>query len=167
VTVRQSDEEMANRINEYLKSKNSPLANEDLGKDFVEAGKKYGNHPYFLVAIIGAENSFGKNMADKYNLGSYLLTDSACAKKCPNIGFKSFREGIFGISQTLSNDMLGEGTRICDFSRGGWKVCPDSPNKAKNQYYASSLENWHTNTTKFFGELLGKELQGIESIKLN
>lgn len=52
------DSGYAKSIDEYLKSKGSPLAGQ--GIYFVAAGNKYNISPYLLVAIAGQETSFGK-----------------------------------------------------------------------------------------------------------
>lgn len=156
-------QKIIDKINSYLEK--TPI--KGTGQDFLDAGIKYNNHPYFLVAIVGAENSFGVDQADLYNIGSYKLTDSACAVKCPNIGFKSYREGIFAMSATLSNNLLGKGTRICDFSQGGWAFCSDAKEKMKGRFYARSLENWHRNVRNFLSELFEKKIEDNQIVKLN
>ena len=50
--------DLTQQIQAYLKQKGSPLA--AFAGDFVRTGQKYGLDPRFLVAISGAETSFGK-----------------------------------------------------------------------------------------------------------
>lgn len=52
-----SNEALAQRLTVYLESKNSPLA--PYGRNFVLWGTRYGVDPRFMVAIAGAETSFG------------------------------------------------------------------------------------------------------------
>lgn len=49
---------LSQQISAYLSRKGSPLA--AYSNDFVQVGQKYGLDPRFLVAISGAETSFGK-----------------------------------------------------------------------------------------------------------
>lgn len=53
-----TDAAIARNIDNYLKSKGSPLAGQ--GMFFVAAANKYNISPYLLVAISGQETSFGK-----------------------------------------------------------------------------------------------------------
>ena len=48
----------AQTLDAFLRKRGSPLAGQ--GATFVSAGKRYGVDPYLMVAIAGAESSFGK-----------------------------------------------------------------------------------------------------------
>jgi hypothetical protein len=52
--------DVAAQIDEFLKKQSSPLAG--LGNVFAAAGQKYGVDPRLVVAISGAESSFGKHL---------------------------------------------------------------------------------------------------------
>ena len=121
----------------------------------------YNIHPYFCVSVAFADTTIGKNLTTSYNLGNVGNTDS-----CPTCTpMQSWEQGIKAIAQTLANNYLGTGYRVCDFSRGGWVDCPDSPLKIKNKFYASSEKNWNRNTAWAFNWMLGKEYNSKQEIK--
>jgi hypothetical protein len=90
---------LAQQINRYLKRKGSPLAG--LGAEFVKAGRKYGVDPYLLVAISGAETSFG-------TYGPAQRIHNAWGWG-PHIEFGSWQEGIHRIARGLREGYLNEG----------------------------------------------------------
>lgn len=150
-----NEKEWATKIDAYIAKFNPKINNQGCGtitgQDWVNAGKKYGNHPYFLVAIARADTSLGKGLTNRCNLGNTGHCDS-CRK---GNRYGSFINSVSSISQTLSNQYLGKGTLSCHFSRGGWKQCPEGETINNGKFYASSLVNWDNNVNDTLAELFG------------
>lgn len=141
--------EMAGIIDGFLLEQQSPMAGQ--GRVFVDLGVKYNRHPYAVLAITGADTSFGKHLATPFNPGNVGNTDS-----CPTCGngHDSWASGIEAIFQTLTNNYLGNATKLCHLSYGGWRVCPEASTFMNGKIYASSPENWERNTNYWFSYLL-------------
>jgi len=155
------DKGQVEAINTFLKENNSPLVG--YGQQFVDIAKKYGYHPFTAVSIAYADTSLGKNLTTPFNIGNVGNSDS-----CPTCGThtKSWEQGIESIYQTLSNKYLGKATKLCHLSQGGWKDCPEGSTINGGNFYASSLANWHRNSTYAFSWLLGTPMNYQINIKL-
>ena len=143
------DQVIIDKINAYLVKHKSPLGG-NYGKFLLEMGKKYKRHPYAVVAIIQADTSLCKKLKTKFNCGNVGNTDSGAKKS-----FSSWEQGLEAVFQTLINKWLGNATKLCQLSRGGWKYCPEGEIINGGKFYASSLLNWDINTTAVFSELMG------------
>lgn len=95
-------------IKDYLVKYNSPLENS--AQDFVDAADKYGIDWKLVVSISGVESTFGKNIPGghdplytSYNgWGWGVYGDNS-------LGFKSWRDAIFTISQGLKENYVDKG----------------------------------------------------------
>jgi cell wall-associated NlpC family hydrolase len=125
----------ATQIDQYLKGKGSPLAG--YGKNFVASGRRYGVSPALLVAIAGAESSFGKIESGTNNSWGWG----------PGIDFASREAGIDTVAKGLKNGYLSQGRR--SITAIGAKYAPG--NAANDPTGLNS--NWAKNVTKFYKEL--------------
>ena len=67
------------QIDDYLRDKGSPLAGQ--GEAFVNSGRTHNVDPRLLVAIAGAETTFGLNTCAEYNAWNWFYVDtSQCSK---------------------------------------------------------------------------------------
>lgn len=133
------------------------------GQLFVDLGIKYNQHPYFILSVAFADTTCGRNLTTPFNIGNVGNTDS-----CPTCqNFASWDAGIEAVAQTLSNEYLIGGDRLCDFSGGGWTVCTDARDKMKSKLYASSQVNWGRNADWAFSWLLGENMKFDRATKLS
>ena len=132
-------------INQYLAAKRSPLAGH--GAVFIREAAAVGIDPRFLVAITGAETSFGTSgnaagIHNPFGLGPgirYPTWDAAIRAAAQNLGGPKYKgAGLFTIAQI----------------QGTW-----APGGATND--PTNLNSfWRTNVTKFFTEQGGSGVQG-------
>lgn len=95
-------------LKDYLAKYNSPL--EDSAQDFIDAADQYGLDWKLVVSISGVESTFGKFIPgghdpvySSYNgWGWGVYGDNS-------LGFKSWREAIFTISEGLKNEYVDKG----------------------------------------------------------
>jgi hypothetical protein len=86
-------------INDYLQNKNSPMVGQ--GANFMNSGQKYNLDPRLLVALAGAETSFGKNItAGRYNALNVLYNGH-------NSPFSSFQANINAAGYSITNPRNG------------------------------------------------------------
>jgi hypothetical protein len=119
----------AKQIDAYLRKQGSPLAGQ--GQRFVNAGKRHGFDPLLLVAISGAESSFGKN-AKNFNPFGWG----------PHIPFKSWGQAIDTVARGLKKGYFDEGLK--EWAPIGAGNDPTDLNS-----------NWTDNVTRFYGQLGG------------
>jgi len=85
VTPKERRDTTSSIIDRYLRKKGSPL--EGLGSVFYDEAQKRGFHPYILVAVAGAESSFGKHTRGNHNFLGWargkvgFSSDSDCIEK--------------------------------------------------------------------------------------
>jgi cell wall-associated NlpC family hydrolase len=127
----------AKQINQYLKRQGSPLAG--YGNAFVRAGRNYGVSPALLVAISGAESSFGKINSGSNNPFGWG----------PGIDFPSWQDAIQTVAKGLRNGYLNEGRTSIQAIGAKW-----APQGASNDP-TNLNSNWVTNVQKFMQELGG------------
>jgi hypothetical protein len=131
----------AAQIDAYLLSKGSPLTGS--GQAFYAAGQAYGVDPAFLVAITGAESSFGVLLyhtgADyaTYNAWNWFYADQRQASD-----FSSWAEGVTRVAQGLSGSLYYGARRY-----GVLDIAP--------VYCPEGTQNWIDNVTFFMTELGG------------
>lgn len=128
------------QIDRYLRRQKSPLAG--YGAAFVRAGRKYGVNPALMVAIAGAESSFGR-----YNSGAHNAWGWG-----PGIDFPSWQAGIEAIAKGLRQNYLGQGLRTVKQIGSKW-----APAGAANDP-TNLNSHWTSNVEKFFGQLRGGSL---------
>ena len=90
--------------------------------------------PTFLMCLGLAESGLWRNLKTPYNVWNVWNTDSGWTYDFPNA-----RSGIFWITKTLNNRILGWYTKIEELSRYGNKT---------GSIYASSPDHWHNNIVK-------------------
>ncbi|MBC7643653.1 MAG: hypothetical protein H7123_00910, partial [Thermoleophilia bacterium] len=124
-------------IDAYLGGVRSPMAGQ--GAAFITAGAQYSIDPRFMVAISGAESSFGSITCARFNGWGY---------GCPNhpYTFISWADAINTIAEGLRTNYLGEGRTTVALVQQKW-----APSNAAND--PTGLNNyWVANVTKFLVE---------------
>lgn len=148
------------RLNWGIQKYNPDISNQGCGEltaqDFYDAGIKYGNHPYFIMAIAVADSSLGKNLTNNCNLGNTGHCDS-CSK---GNQYRSYKASVNSISQTVSNKYLGHHTKSCQFAGYMRSTCP-----ASGKFYASG-QNWGRNVNIVLAQLSENKFNDHVSIKL-
>lgn len=131
---------LATELDAYLSSRGSPLAG--YGQTFVRAGRRYRLDPRLLVAIAGAETSFGTtgNAAKINNPFGWG----------PHIPFASWDEGINTVARGLRKGYLSQGLNTIQQIGGKW-----APQGASNDP-TNLNSNWAKNVSRFYAELGGK-----------
>lgn len=139
-TIPVIDANMAAHLDGYLSSKGSPLAG--LGDAFVYYGNESGVDPRLLVAISGAETSFGtygpsQTIHNPFGMG-------------PGIVYPSWQDAIAGAARNLGGSLYkGSGLYTIAQIQNRW-----APLGAGND--PSNLNsNWFVNVSKYYGELGG------------
>jgi len=95
-------------INTYLQRKRSPMAG--LGNVFVDAGIGNGADPRLIVALAGAETSFGKNITwGQYNAWNYGWNTPQNSSP-----FESWEHGIAIVTRGIADRYLGGRRRVVD-----------------------------------------------------
>lgn len=130
------DGRLAARLDEFLRSQGSPMAGS--GSLFVAAGRRHGIDPRYLVALSGAESSFGKFLFRPFNpFGWGYFT------------FSSWGEAVETVARGLERGYLAEG-RVGVFSIAE-KYAPVG---ADNDPNGTNGEEPH-NVAKFLAQLGG------------
>jgi hypothetical protein len=128
----------AAQINRYLRDKGSPLAG--YGGVFVREARKNHLDPLLLVAITGAESSFGTQVKP----GTYNPFGWG-----PHIPFKSWGDGIATVARGLRKGYFDEGLKTIAQIGSKW-----APAGAANDP-TNLNSNWSKNVGKFYTELGG------------
>ncbi len=129
----------ASQIDAYFFSKGSPLSGS--GQAFYEAGRAYGIDPAFLVAITGAESSFGALLYHSgteyatYNAWNWFYADPRYASD-----FASWSDGVIRVAQGLSGTLY--------YGAGRYGVLDIAP-----VYCPEGTQDWINNVTFFMLEL--------------
>ena len=130
----------ASRIDGYLASKASPLTG--LGAVFVSESRDAGLDPRFLVAISGAETSFGtygpsQSIHNPFGMG-------------PGLVYPSWSDAIRAAARNLAGNLYaGDGRYTIVAIQQRW-----APNGATNDPTGLN-SNWVRNVSTYFGELGG------------
>lgn len=149
---------MAKMIDEYIirNFPNSPLVG--YGSTFVAYGRQYNVDPRFVIAIAGAETSFGTRLCADYNAWNYFFEGTGCAGS----DYSSWEEAIPSVTEFIHRyisddppvkggrgyDTLSEFVYVGDTGSGG--TCPSLC------YCVSQCQHWLTNVTRFYTELGGE-----------
>jgi len=134
----------AQRIDEYLTGKGSPLAGH--GQTFVDKGRQYNIDPRLLVAIAGAESTFGKYTCSAYNAWNWF------DRGWCNSPFGSWDEGIGTVAQ---------GLRRLYFDGELDGVLRNTIPLIGEKYCGSGCTNWVNNVTLFYQTELGGDLSDL------
>ena len=131
----------AAQIDAFLAQHSSPMTGE--GAAFVEAGRQNGVDPAFLVAIAGAESSFGRFL---YSQGGDQCTYNAFnwffGPTWPQSDFSSWSDGIGRVAQGLGGSLY--------YGSGLYSVLAIAP-----RYCPDGTANWVANVTSFMIQLGG------------
>jgi hypothetical protein len=133
-------------IDRYLESKNSPLAGH--GEAFLDSGRRWNVDPRLVVAIAGAETTFGTRMCADFNAWNWFYMDTS---RCSPNAFDSWEDGIEQVTRGLKQSYLDRGrTTISAIAE---------------TYTATDRETWIGNVTLFCQELGGdlNDLTFVES----
>jgi len=128
-------------IDAFLTGHGSPMAGN--GAAFVAAGEQYGVDPTFLVAISGAETSFGQLLYSQngdectYNAFNWFFGPT-----WPQSDFSSWGDGISRVAQGLAGPLY--------YGAGLYSVDAIAP-----RYCPDGTANWVTNVTAFMTALGG------------
>ena len=132
------DEQLGSKIDTYLAGKGSPISGN--GDAFFTSGVTYNVDPRLIVAIAGAESSFGTQWAacpaSGFNAWSWFYNGN-----CHDSPFSSFADGIQTVTKFMRRSYLNKG-RI-------------SIPLIEKKYCASGCDSWVPNVTKFYTELGG------------
>jgi hypothetical protein len=131
----------AARIDDFLALRDSPMIG--TGQAFVAAGEAYGVDPAFLVAIAGAESSFGQYL---YSQNGDQCTFNAFnwfyGPTWPQSDFTSWDEAIDRVAAGLGGDLY--------FGVGLYSVGAIAP-----RYCPDGTDNWIQNVSSFMIALGG------------
>ncbi len=131
----------AAQIDDFLATQSSPMTGE--GDTFVAAGRQNGVDPAFLVAIAGAESSFGRFL---YSEGGDQCTYNAFnwfyGPTWPQSDFASWSEAIERVAQGLAGSLY-YGSGLYSVQAIAPRYCPDG------------TANWVANVTSFMIRLGG------------
>ena len=134
----------ATQIDDLLALHSSPMTGS--GAAFVAAGQKSGVDPAFLVAISGAESSFGQFL---YSEGGDQCTYNAFnwfyGATWPQSDFSSWDEAIARVAQGLGGSLY-YGSGLYSVQAIAPRYCPDG------------TANWVANVTSFMIQLGGNPL---------
>lgn len=126
-------------IDAYLRDKGSPLAGK--GAVFVREGRRNGIDPALLVAISGAESSFGTQVkAGTHNPFGWG----------PHIPFKSWDQAITTVAAGLRKGYFDEGLKTIAQIGAKW-----APSGAANDP-TNLNSNWARNVGRFYSQLGGQ-----------
>ena len=131
----------AQQIDSFLLAQGSPLAGE--GATFWAVGQQYGIDPAFLVAISGAESSFGQylysvgSQTASYNAFNWFYAPTRIAST-----FASWDQAIETVAQGLAGPLY--------YGAGRYSVASIAPT-----YCPQGTQNWIANVTAFMVALGG------------
>jgi len=129
--------QLSQQLDQFLSAKHTsaqPLAG--LGDQFVSFGQQYGVDPRLVVAISGAESSFGAHVCTQSNAWNWFWQGP-----CPNSPFESWQSGAKTVSHYMHKSYLLKGYTTIPLIGA--------------RYCASGCEHWVPNVTQFFSDLGG------------
>ena len=131
------------QIKTFLSGRSSPLAGNNL--DFLQNGVMYNVDPRLIVAIAGAESSFGTNWVNcaappnGFNAWSWFYAGNP--PNCPDFPFSSFADGINTVTKFMRRSYLNKGrTTIALIGQ---------------RYCSSGCQHWVPNVTTYYSSLGG------------
>jgi len=120
------------QIDEYLTRKNSPLAG--LGPSFASFGRDYNVDPRLIIAIAGAETTFGHHICAEKNAWNWFYRGN-----CPDSPFATYEAGLERVTRFMRLSYLNRGY--------------DSIELIRYKYCAVGCENWVSLVTAFRTEM--------------
>ena len=134
----------AARIDALLSEHASPM--QGLGATFVAEGAEHGIDPAFLVAIAGAESSFGAYLySENGDVCLYNAFNWFYGPTWPESDFSSWADAIAAVAEGLSGSLY-YGSGLYSVSAIAPRYCPEGTNE------------WIANVTAFMIELGGNPL---------
>lgn len=131
----------AAQLDAFLTQHSSPMTGS--GATFIAEGQLYGVDPVFLVAISGAESSFGKLLySENGDQCTYNAFNWFYGPTWPTSDFTSWGEGIARVAAGLGGPLY-HGVGLYSVDAIAPKYCPDG------------TEQWITNVKAFMTELGG------------
>ncbi len=131
----------AAQIDDFLAAHSSPMTG--TGATFVAEGRAYGVDPAFLVAISGAETSFGQLLyAENGDQCTYNAFNWFFGPTWPLSDFGSWDEAIGRVAQGLAGELY--------YGAGLYSVDAIAP-----RYCPDGTGNWISNVTSFMTQLGG------------
>jgi len=128
---------VAPNIESYLSKKPAPppptLAQS--ANTFVEQGKMWGVDPRLIVAIAGAETTFGTRLCGKFNAWNWFFNGS-----CPQSNFDSWNNGINSVTKFMRKSYFDTGFTTIPMIR--------------RKYCQQQCDNWVPNVTRFYRDEL-------------
>ncbi len=122
----------APQLEEYLARKHSPETGTAVR--LVALGRDYNIDPRLVVAISGAETTFGAHLCASFNAWNWFHHGN-----CPSSPFSAFEEGAEHVTRFL---------RLSYVNRGY-----DSIPLIRMKYCAAGCDNWTPLVTTFFNEM--------------
>jgi hypothetical protein len=122
----------AAQIDAYLQQKHSAMAG--IGATLENLARQYNLDPRLIVAISGAETTFGKNVCATNNAWNWFHKGS-----CPPSTFVSYDEGLEHVTKFMRRSYLNK----------GYTTVP----LIKEKYCTSGCDNWIPLVTRFQSEM--------------
>ena len=122
----------AAQIDAYLQQKNSAMAG--IGAALDSLARKYNLDPRLIVAISGAETTFGKHICAENNAWNWFHRGS-----CPPSTFVSYEEGLQHVTKFMRRSYLNKGYTTVPLIR--------------EKYCTSGCDNWVPLVTRFQQEM--------------
>ena len=139
------DPQLGSKIDTYLEGKGSPIAGN--GPVFFSSGVQWDVDPRLIVAIAGAESSFGTQWVNcpesGFNAWSWFWHSPD--HTCPTSPFDSFAAGINTVTKYM---------RVSYFNRGQTTIQALTANPT-HRYCVTNCASWVGNVTNFYTEQQG------------
>lgn len=137
------DPNLGPKIDTYLAGYGSPIVGN--GSVFFSSGITNNVDPRLIVAIAGAESTFGTNWvncpASGYNAWSWFYNDGTGAGRCALALFTSFADGIQRVTSGIRRLYLNRNLNTIPL--------------IGSVYCGSGCSSWASNVTQFYSELGG------------
>src|SRR5580692_7109239 len=130
----------AAEVDAYLQGKSSPLAG--LGATFVQRGLEWNVDPRLIIAIAGAESSFGTHICTAHNAWNWFWGAS-----CENSPFDSWESGILSVTKGIRLSYLNKGRATVE--------------QIGARYCQSGCQHWVPNVTEFYATELNGDLRDL------
>lgn len=128
---------LGDKLDRYLSGKQSPIR--ERGAVFVERGQKWDVDPRLIVAISGAESSFGRKICGDFNAWNWFwcyAVGTCEGHPCQNSPFDSWDKGIYTVTKFMRRSYLNKGYTSIPLIR--------------QKYCIENCEHWERNVTTFY-----------------